>query len=159
MISCERTRSQLAKACLLLSRQPSLQIVVQLTTFLVYVRRRYGFLFSEKLPAELRALKAELKQAHEPGLQRRLQQRISKVQQALKQNEDRNLTDEVRMVSRWHMQCDYRRNLAADLNAVAMRTEALAFADFKLASPVHCCHHAQLTATGGLPLHCDPCCA
>jgi rRNA biogenesis protein RRP36 len=58
-------------------------------------RRRYKFLFAEKLPAELWALKGQLKEAREPAQQRRLQQRISKVVQSIKHHEDRELEDEV----------------------------------------------------------------
>ena len=57
--------------------------------------RRYQFLFKEKLPEELRALKAELKRARTSAEQLRIQQRISKVQQSIKRNEHKGLEDQV----------------------------------------------------------------
>jgi hypothetical protein len=47
------------------------------------------------MPAELRALKAELKQTTDVTQQRRLQVRLSKVQQAIKKNEDLELAEQV----------------------------------------------------------------
>jgi hypothetical protein len=61
--------------------------------------RRFSFLYKEHIPFEIQELKGQLRKSQDVADRRRLQIRLSKLQQALKKHEEQELADEVRNVS------------------------------------------------------------
>ena len=59
------------------------------------VFRRYAFLYNEQIPNELRELKGQMKGEKDERTKRRLQMKVTRLQQALKQETDRRVVDEV----------------------------------------------------------------
>lgn len=58
--------------------------------------RRYAFLFNEKIPEEVRDLKAQLKSEKDGGARKRIQARMTRLQQSVRLEQDRRIDDEVR---------------------------------------------------------------
>lgn len=59
--------------------------------------RRYAFLFNQKIPEEVKDLKAQLKREKDPFACKRIQARMTRLTQSVRLEQDRRINDEVRI--------------------------------------------------------------
>lgn len=75
---------------------PVMQVICHLdTSTKLSLCRRYGFLYEKAIPTEVSELKAAMRKSTDASEQRRMQVKLSRLQQSLKQHEDRSLELEV----------------------------------------------------------------